>query len=143
MIEKENAIQTLENKTIKSVKIRRGAVNEIESHIDGDPEDAILFETSAGGMYLLTYKPDCWEGVYIEDICGDIKDLAGEKILLAREVSGRIINEDNDSGIDERVGWTFYNIATMNNAITIRFKGEDNGYYGVNAEFYIIKKESK
>lgn len=83
-------------------------------------------------FYKLYHFQDCCENVYVEDVCGDVKDICGI-ITEAEEVtSGENIKDGDISAT-----WTFYKIGTQKGSITIRFYGESNGYYSesVDCEF--------
>lgn len=98
------AFESLVGKTFKSV------VN------SGDKLD---FETIDGEKYKMFHQQDCCEHVSIEDIVGDLNDLIGSPILAASETSNQ-----GDSQT-----WTYYSIATIKGAVSIRWYGESNGYY--------------
>ena len=83
------------------------------------------------GQYVVIHSQECCEHVWIEDITGDLKDLIGEEILLAEEVS----SEDEK---DEDLIWTFYKIQTMHGDVTIRWCANTNSYYGTEVEFHKI-----
>lgn len=76
--------------------------------------------------YVLYHQEDCCESVVVEDIIGDLEDLEGWPMLIARE-------DHNADGPDlpneESYTWTFYNFATFKGYVTIRFLGTSNGYY--------------
>lgn len=93
----------------------------------------IIFECDDCSVYVMFHHEDCCERVYIEDIDGDIQDLIGEVILNAEEILG----ESGDGYL-----WTFYKIATNKNSITIRWYGEDEGYYSLGVSFEKIKKDN-
>ena len=61
--------------------------------------DELIFETSEGKSYRMYHSQDCCEHVSIEDIAGDLKDLIGDPIFLAEEVSS---NEPDDKLIEVR-----------------------------------------
>ena len=75
--------------------------------------------------YVLYHSTDCCESVVVEDIIGDLEDLVGWPMLIAREdhdADGEELNEESYT-------WTFYNFATFKGYVTIRFLGTSNGYY--------------
>jgi len=101
-------------------------INKIFTNIEIiNNDENIIFTTSDNEEYNMHHNQDCCEVVYVDDIIGDINDLIGNPILLAKEDTnrGQPIN-GHDS-----VTWTFYNISTIKGHITIRWFGGSNGYY--------------
>lgn len=86
--------------------------------------DTVTFENDEV-RYVLYHQEDCCESVVVEDIIGDIEDLEGWPLLIAREDS----NADGPELNEESYTWTFYNFATFKGYVTIRFLGTSNGYY--------------
>lgn len=115
----------------------------------------IKFVSDTGEEYLMYHDQDCCEGVWIDDICGDLQDLVGTPILVAEEVSNEMFEEDwkrrekekveeADSKdeyywLSESYTWTFYKLATINGYVDLRWYGESNGYYSERVDF--IKKD--
>jgi hypothetical protein len=114
----EVLITELLNKTIAEVK---GAVD----------DDKMRFVLDDGTTYLMDHYQNCCEDVRIEDITGDLNDLIGSPVLLAEEVTSREDPPDvkNDDQYRESFTWTFYKLATIKGAVTIRWYGTSNGYY--------------
>lgn len=84
-------------------------------------ENELVFE-NAEGKFVFYHEQSCCEHVRIEDVVGDLQDLAGNPILLAEEVS--------NEGAEEVEGtWTFYKFATIKGYVDVRWLGESNGYY--------------
>jgi hypothetical protein len=87
--------------------------------------DTVTFENDEV-RYTLYHQNDCCESVYVEDICGDLEDLEGWPMLIAKEDTNA---DDPGTCGGESYTWTFYNFATFKGYVTIRFLGESNGYY--------------
>jgi len=90
-------------------------------------DDELRFHLACGSTLTMYHEQTCCESVYVEDICGDLADLIGSPILLSEEIS------DYDGpplGLqDDSYTWTFYKLATLKGAVTIRWYGESNGCY--------------
>jgi hypothetical protein len=93
----------------------------------------IIFKTNECESFMLYHYNDCCESVYIEDICGDIKDLLGSPIIEAQEITNR--EEDPLNKQSESWTWTFYKLATVKGWVTIRWIGTSNGYYSESVDF--------
>ena len=98
-----------------------------------DGTEAIYFTIENGDTYCLYHFPDCYESVYIEDICGDITDLVGT-VLFAEEATNKN-DPQNMNLVPESYTWTFYRIGTEKGHVTIRWFGESNGYYSESVDF--------
>ncbi|WP_373092453.1 hypothetical protein [Zhongshania sp.] len=94
------------------------------------------------GSYEFYHMQDCCEGVWIEDICGDLSDLEGSPITMAEEFSceadGSYKGEDEDRYFESGT-WTFYKFATAKGSVTVRWVGESNGYYSESVDFREMK----
>jgi len=100
-------------------------------------EEEIRFFTQDGKEYLQYHEQDCCEAVYVEDICGDLSDLLGEKILCAEE---RVSHNESGSDLwDDSQTWTFYELRTIKGSVTIRWLGQSNGYYSESVDFTQVK----
>jgi hypothetical protein len=91
-----------------------------------------------GNRYQMSHEQNCCEQVYINDICGDIRDLIGEPLTEASEEQG-----ETPEGVDkpsDSYTWTFYKLGTRKGSVTIRWLGESNGYYSESVDFYLIKR---
>lgn len=83
-----------------------------------------LIETSEGRRFRMTHHQDCCESVDLQDLVGDPADIVGSPVLLAEAVSSSAsASEACDSGT-----WTFYKLATLEGACTLRWLGTSNGY---------------
>lgn len=108
----------------------------IISKIERIQDEEILFTTACGNSYKMYHEQDCCEDVQIEDVCGDLEDLVGQKVLRATEESGEI-EDAYESGT-----WTFYVIDTFNSSVTVRWNGESNGYYSESVDFVDMNKSA-
>ena len=118
-------VSILKGKILKDIKIRG--------------TESILFIDEDDIEYEMFHDYDCCENVYIEDICGDINNLIGSKIIMAEEVINRDLSPLNE--FDESYTWTFYKFATVKGYVTIRWYGESNGYYSERVDFVINDEE--
>lgn len=98
-------------------------------------DDSIVFENAPVQTRFEHYQ-DCCERVWIEDLCGDLSDLAGAPILVAEQCEK---SSESDNG--DLSGWAFYRFATVKGAVTVRWQGESNGYYGVGVGCCVFNKE--
>lgn len=92
-------------------------------------ETEILFETTDGERFKMYHEQDCCEGVSVEDIVGDVKSLIGNPILVAEERTNHNDPKKDGDYADDSCTWTFYEIATVKGAVTIRWYGSSNGHY--------------
>lgn len=123
-------IEILKGKTL--TKIERWHAPE-----DGD---TIIFVVSPEEKYKMYHKQDCCETVVIEDICGELDWLLNTPILLAEERSNNERVKDEDGyGVGDSQTWTFYELATINGNVTIRWDGRSNGYYSESVDFERIE----
>lgn len=110
--------------------------------------DRIEFELIDGSVVILGHHQDCCEGVYVEDITGNLSDLVGHPILRAEEVTC-----DDDEPVPEGLvapevyggdyRWTFYKLDTIKGGVTIRWLGESNGYYSIDVDCWICPPNRK
>ena len=98
-------------------------------------DDEVEFETDDGKVYRQYHSQDCCESVNVEDVIGDTKDLIGSPITLAEEVSNNENPPDIKKEYQDSFTWTFYKLATIKGAVTIRWYGESNGYYSESVDF--------
>ncbi len=100
-------------------------------------DEKIVFTTKDNKKYKMYHYSECCEDVYIDDICGDIKDLLNTPVLLAEVVTnvdqnpvGCKIPDDQES-----FTWTFYKLSTIKGSVTFRWYGGSNGYYSEDVDF--------
>jgi hypothetical protein len=109
--------------------------------IERDGNDALFFHCHTGEVYKMYHDQDCCESVTIEDICGDLDDLIGAQILIAREDSNRPLTQaeiDRGDRADDSYTWTFYRFATAKGFVDIRWFGTSNGYYSESVDFILL-----
>ncbi len=117
-------------------------IGKILSGVDVNEDKTIMKFTAVNGdIYELYHDQDCCESVDIVDISGDLDDLVGSPIVLAREDTSDI----NPRGVripeyQDSFTWTFYNLATEKGYVTIRWYGESNGYYSESVDFRQVGK---
>lgn len=79
-----------------------------------------------GSEIVMRHVPDCCEQVYVADVAGDPGDLLGVPMLMCEEADSvrLVMPRGRDSYTD-----TWYKFRTHNGDVTIRWRGESNGYY--------------
>lgn len=96
--------------------------------------EELLFICDDGTWYQMGFDYDGHPNTYVEDIVGDLEDLIGSPILIAREDTSE--NELSPKAEDdERYRWTFYNIATERGCVTIRWYAGNEGNYSAAVDF--------
>jgi hypothetical protein len=108
------------------------SINGMEKH-----SESITFKTSDGETYEMYHCQECYEAVFVDDVCGNVNDLIDSPILIAEEKTSK----NNPSGVEDHrhdsFTWTFYHIATSKGYVDIRWYGGSNGLYSENVN---IKK---
>lgn len=99
-------------------------------------DDVLLFHTKCKRTYKMYHAQQCCEGVYIDDICGDLNDLIGTPILVAEAVDN--IEPPELDRSEESYTWTFYKIDTVKGGVTIRWFGSSNGFYSETVDFCML-----
>jgi hypothetical protein len=113
-------------------------VGKVLTSIEVDKEsNVIIFSTECGKNYVMYHEQDCCESAVIEDICGiPLQDHVGKPIILAEERSDSATNKDDpDAYSSESFTCTFYELATLSGATTIRWYAYSNGYYSERIDF--------
>lgn len=100
--------------------------------------DEVKFITEDGSGFVMLHRQDCCEGVYVEDISGDLEDLIGSPITLAEEATSNENPEDVSKDYQDSFTWTFYKLATIKGYVDIRWYGESNGYYSESVDIVKI-----
>lgn len=120
------------------------SVEHLRPGIGGDYElensECIEFKFTDNTLLQMWHQRCCCEDVYVEDICGDLADLVGEPLLQFEEASRSSLIGEHDGCSDSQT-WTFYKMATIKGAVTIRWYGSSNGYYGESADLRLTTPE--
>lgn len=106
-------------------------------HISNPDSSNIVFHVSSDEAYIMHHQQDCCETVEIEDICGNLECLIGNPILIAEQRCSTQV----DLYQDPSHTWTFYELATIQGSVTIRWHGTSNGYYSESVDFERIKND--
>lgn len=125
------------NDDYKAVEFEDLAGKTIVGIRTSDDKDEMRIRTTDGDEYVMVHEQDCCEGVYLEDICGDLDDLIDSRLLEASES----VSDKNPDGYikrdyQESFTWTFYRLGTIRGSVTIRWYGESNGYYSESVSLY-------
>ena len=91
--------------------------------------DEMIIFTDDEREYRLEHCQDCCEDVHVSEIIGNLTDLLDSEILMAE-----VVEEEMDG--DGLLIWTFYKFATQKGYVTIIWRGESNGYYGVSVDIF-------
>lgn len=111
---------------VEKIKIKDFKDKIFTDIVRSESNSTLTFYSGTDVIYEMYHEQDCCEGVWLEDICGDLDDLLGLPILEAFEKT----NHDNPlSDGDECHTWTFYTLVTMKGTVTLRWYGTSNGYY--------------
>ena len=82
-----------------------------------------------GRTFYFWHDQSCCECVGIEEVTGDLNDLVGTPIMSAYETT-QDVNDDLGTTL-----FTFYHFRTHKGDVCIRWRGESNGYYGVEVSY--------
>ena len=100
--------------------------------------DSVDFQFTDGNSFQMYHSQDCCESVSIESIAGDVAWLIGKPLLMAEVVESDPTHEPPKPEYQpESETWTFVKFATNNGAVTVRWYGESNGYYGETPAFNV------
>lgn len=109
-------------------------LNEFIEEVNVIGNEEIVFKTKSNKTFKMCHYQDCCEEVFIEDICGDLQSMVGNRVLMAEMVKSTEPTGDEPYH-DESFTWTFYKLATMGGYVTIRWFGTSNGYYSEEVDF--------
>lgn len=117
-------IEEMVGKTFNSVKLE-------------DKYKSELTFKNAEEEYVFYHMQDCCEGVWVEEIHGDLKDLEDSPLLRAEEITsfdGHSTEDASTAEYSECHQWTFYKFATIKGEVVVRWLGESNGYYSTSVD---------
>lgn len=131
-VREEFTLDDMRGKTFTKVYVKK----------DSDGADTALVFENDEFIFTFEHEQDCCEGVYIEDIVGDLDDLVGRPIDIVEEVE--YDRDYNPPGVEPVSGdsftWTFYKFATIKGWVDVRWLGESNGYYSESVDFKGVRK---
>jgi hypothetical protein len=110
-------VPTLIGKTIRTIE---------KASVNGD--DILIFVMEDGEVFSMFHEQDCCEGVWLEDIDGELSDIRGYPLIRAEESTSKENPLDKDRS-DESFTWTFYRFETEHGFVNLRWYGTSNGYY--------------
>jgi hypothetical protein len=124
-----------------TIKVIEELVGKIILSVEKCPDpwnkgDSLLFTDADGATYRFYHEQNCCEGVWIEDICGDLQALLYLPILEATETTKP--GKGDDYGGTST--WTFYRFSTVRGTVTVRWCGSSNGYYSESVDFTVNDK---
>ena len=124
-MDKEKDVSVLIGKTIVSIK--------------NNDDIELIFECSDGIKYRMYHEQDCCENVYLIDTINSFDDILNTPILKAsKDVTILDSEGNNDDDYSEDKEYTFYNIATINGYVGLRWYGESD-YYSTSVSFEEVK----
>ena len=129
---------------LKIFNILKGPVHEFDEllgrslcRVTADDAELTLYLSDTN--YVRFYhSQSCCESVYIEDICGDLKDLVGAPLVEAEEVSDELYEAEHTPEYSESYTWTFYKFRTRKGSVTVRWFGSSNGYYSESVDVEVV-----
>lgn len=125
---REVAFETLKGRTITAIEgLEKGSAR-------------VVFTCADGAQFEMEHDQSCCECVDLEDIVGDVADLIGAEVVDASERSCSKGDADAEPSPEtdyesDSWTWTFYVIQTTRGAVTLRWFGSSNGYYGEDVSF--------
>lgn len=126
-------IKDLLGQIITKIDVNRNSRFDVFGEKSGT-DDHVIFTLSDGRMLGMYHEQSCCEYVHIDDINGSLSDLLNTPILRAEEKT----NCDSDKEYDSFT-YTFYDLATKNGCVTLRWFGSSNGYYSESVNFTWLK----
>lgn len=89
----------------------------------------IVFEAVDGRSWVLHHHDCCCESVTINDIAGNLNDIIGAPMTVARLDESFEDPPMPGEYVPESFTWSFYAFATRKGHVVIRWFGQSNGYY--------------
>lgn len=105
-----------------------------------DDVDELNFTLADGRSFTMYHQQDCCESVYLAEIVGNLEELIGHPITQAEVVTSGDVESERPGRWSESWTWTFYKIATIKGAVTLRWCGESNGYYSERVTFREVER---
>lgn len=144
-------LKEIEGKVIKDI-IKSETSNSRDVFVD-----ELIFICTDGSQFKMSHLQSCCEGVWLEDIVGELDDLIGQEITLfekrtdsySYEMSEEVPQKSkviqnkysfSDAEMQEYTQWTFYEIQCPRGSVTLRWYGNSNGHYSVEVDFEKIKE---
>ena len=88
--------------------------------------EQLVIKTDRGEL-TLKHEVDCCEAVYLEEFTGTAESLVGA-IVTSFTKDTREGEQDRGSHVEM---WTFYNLVTSRQDLSLRWYGSSNGYYSI------------
>jgi len=138
MSTKYETYNTLADRPVTGLDDLRGRVL---SRVERYGDEEIRFYLTDNQYVQMHHIQDCCESVSIEDVCGDLTDLAGTPLLLVEESVSH--NEPEENSYDDSNTWTFYRFRTIKGSVDIRWCGSSNGYYSESVDITIVNGDKE
>lgn len=120
------------------VNFETSMVGKVFSKIEMDRhQEFIIFSFEDGSVFKMGHNQECCEKVYLEDIVGDITKMIGQTVISASHTSDGDLSDDGVTVIE----YNFYTIQGNLDSITLRWYGETNSCYSINATLYRLRNE--
>lgn len=103
--------------------------------------DSIVFKTSTE-VYVMYHWQECCEEVELIDVCGDSADLLETPIVEAYVEQNETPDDKTYVVGHDHETWTFYRLRTIKGVVTLRWKGESNGYYSESVDIVKVPQHS-
>ncbi len=102
-----------------------------------DGSERVTITCDDGAVFAMYHEQDCCESVALESVVGDVANLIGSPLTLARKSSSEEYPAHHPKPEYHESGtWTFYSLATVKGYVDFRWLGESNGYYSESVSLY-------